>query len=119
MDGAVYNGDPTDRKLMRARVVTCGHAIASLGHAGVRPKQGPEKLFLMGTMLDRAATLSFMGLDDARTAKVEVKRAHSYFRIASGLTSESSDYRAAAIANEARTRVQLQTLAREKIVAQR
>jgi hypothetical protein len=110
MDGAVYHGDPSDRDLMRANVAACEGGLTQLAHVPATSAQGPEKLFLTGRILDRAATLSYMGLGDARTALREVTTANLYFRIASGLPGQSSDYRDAALANIKLTSVQLQTL---------
>lgn len=110
MDGAVYHGDPSDRTLMKANVAACSRGIAAIARIRPAAKQGPEKLFLAARLLDRAATLSFMGLNDARTALPEVKTANLYFRVASGLPGQSAEYRAAALANVALTRIQLRTL---------
>jgi hypothetical protein len=72
--------------------------------------QGPEKLFLTGRILDRAATLSYIGLDDAATALREVTAANLDFRIAAGLTNQSENYHEAALANVRLTTIQLRTL---------
>lgn len=120
MDGAVYHGDPTDRRLMQADVDTCAKGIAQLGALrATTATQGPEKLFITGRILDRAATLSYIGLGDYVTAMREVKLANLYFRIASELPNESAGYRDAARANIALTRIQLQTLRTESVAAAR
>jgi hypothetical protein len=110
MDGAVYHGDPADRALMKANVAACARGVAHIQGIRTQPAQGPEKLFLLGRILDRAATLSYMGLGDAGTALPEVIRANLYFRIAAGLRNQTSDYHAAALANATLTRIQLGTL---------
>jgi hypothetical protein len=110
MDGAVYHGDPTDRALMRANVHACERGLTELSKIRAGAAHGPEKLYLTARILDRAATLSFMGLDDARAALPEVRAANLYFRIASALPRTSPDYRAAAAANARLTAIQLQTL---------
>lgn len=110
MDGAVYHGDPSNRTEMKNDVAACESGIAAIERMRPTAAQGPEKLFLTGRILDRAATLSYMGLNDAATALREVKRANLYFRIASGLPNQSADYRAAAVANVELTQVQLHTL---------
>jgi hypothetical protein len=61
MDGAVYHGDPSDRPLMKANVAACENGIKQIGRMRPTAAQGPEKLFLTGRILDRAATLSFIG----------------------------------------------------------
>jgi hypothetical protein len=120
MDGAVYHGDPSDRRLMKANVDACEAGIVQINAMRTPyPKQGPEKLFITGRILDRAATLSFMGLDDAATALREVKLANLYFRVASGLTDQTSTYHEAALANVELTRIQLRTLRAERAVATR
>ncbi len=110
MDGAVYHGDPSDRPLMRANVAACERGVVEIARMRPTPAQGPEKLFLTGRILDRAATLSYIGLDDAKAAWPEVQAANLYFRVASGLTNQSQDYHAAALANVRLTAVQLRTL---------
>jgi hypothetical protein len=110
MDGAVYHGDPSDRVLMRANVAACETGLAQISRMPATSAQGPEKLFLTGRILDRAATLSYMGLDDARTALREVSAANLYFRVASGLPGQSTNYRDAALANITLTSIQLRTL---------
>jgi hypothetical protein len=110
MDGAVYHGDPFDRALMKAGVAACERGIAQVQRTPAAAAQGPEKLFLTGRILDRAATLSYMGLGDTGTALREVRAANLYFRIASGLQNQSTDYHAAALANAELTGVQLRTL---------
>jgi hypothetical protein len=79
MDGAVYHGDPSDRRLMKANVAACENGLVQLARMRPTPAQGPEKLFLTGRILDRAATLSYIGLDDANTALREVKAANLDF----------------------------------------
>jgi len=118
MDGAVYHGDPSDRTRMKANVAYCERGIAQIGHMHSTAAQGPEKLFLTGRILDRAATLSYMGLNDAGTALREVKAANLYFRIASGLPGESENYHYAAVANVQLTKIQLETLHND-LLAQR
>src|SRR5450755_2966513 len=110
MDGAVYHGDPSDRRLMKANVAACENGLVQLARMRPTPAQGPEKLFLTGRILDRAATLSYIGLDDANTALREVKAANLDFRIAAGLTNQSENYHTAALANVRLTTVQLRTL---------
>jgi hypothetical protein len=110
MDGAVYHGDPANRAQMKSDVAACERSIAQLQGMRPTPAQGPEKLFIAGRLLDRAATLSYMGLNDAATALREVRTANLYFRIASGLPSASADYRDAALANVKLTLIQLRTL---------
>jgi hypothetical protein len=65
---------------------------------------------LMARILDRAATLSYIGLDDAQTALAQAKSADLYFRVASGLSSQSPDYRNLGSANATTTNIQLATL---------
>ena len=113
MDGAVYHGDPSDRTLMKANVAACGRGIAAIARIRPPAAQGPEKLFLSGRLLDRAATLSYIGLNDARTALPEVRTANLYFRVAAGLTDQTPEYRAAALANVQLTALQLHTLRAE------
>jgi hypothetical protein len=113
MDGAVYRGDPADRPLMKANVAACERGIKQIGRMRPTAAQGPEKLFLTGRILDRAATLSYIGLDDAATALREVTAANLDFRVASGLPNESEDYHNAALANVRLTTVQLHTLRAE------
>ncbi len=110
MDGAVYHGDPTDRAQMKKDVAACESGISAIQRMRPTAAQGPEKLYLTGRILDRAATLSYMGLDDTSTALREVRTANLYFRIAAGLASQSADYRAAAWANVKLTQLQLNTL---------
>jgi hypothetical protein len=117
MDGAIYHGDPSDRTLMKTNVAVCARGIAQLGRMRPTAAQGPEKLFLTGRLLDRAATLSYMGLDDAVTALREVKLANLYFRVAAGLNNQSTNYHDAAIANVALTHVQLHTLQADSALA--
>jgi hypothetical protein len=117
MDGAVYHGDPSDRSLMKANVAACESGIAQIGRMRPTAAQGPEKLFLTGRMLDRAATLSYIGLGDANTALREVKAANLDFRIAAGLANVSENYHAAAIANVRLTTVQLRTLVADTAAA--
>jgi len=110
MDGAVYHGDPSDRPLMKANVAACESGIVQIGRMRPAAAQGPEKLFLTGRLLDRAATLSYIGLGDAATALREVRAANLDFRIAAGLTNQSENYHNAALANVRLTAVQLRTL---------
>jgi hypothetical protein len=110
MDGAVYHGDPSDRPLMKANVAACESGIVQIRRIRPTAAQGPEKLFLTGRILDRAATLSYIGLGDAATALSEVTAANLDFRIAAGLTDQSEDYHNAALANVRLTTVQLRTL---------
>lgn len=119
MDGAVYHGDPSDRPLMKANVAACENGIVQIGRMRPTAAQGPEKLFLTGRILDRAATLSYIGLDDSATALREVKAANLYFRIAAGLTNQSENYHAAALANVRLTTVQLRTLQADVAAAPR
>jgi hypothetical protein len=110
MDGAVYHGDPNDRPSMKAALVECRKAVNAATHTRVEADGGPAKLFITARLLDRAATLSYMGLDDASGALRDVKSANLYFRIAAGLPHQSADFHAAALANVELTAVQLQTL---------
>ena len=120
MDGAVYHGDPSDRKLMKANVATCEAGIAQINAMRVpTPAAGPEKLIVTARVLERAATLSFMGLGDSATALREVRLANVYFRVASALPGQSATYHDAAVANVALTRLQLQTLRAEIASARR
>lgn len=68
MDGAVYHGDPTDRGAMKAAVLVCGAGLRPARRLRVTARQGPAKLFVIARLLDRAATLSYMGLQDAPAA---------------------------------------------------
>jgi hypothetical protein len=113
MDGAVYHGDPTDRRLMRAAIAACVHARRDAQRTSVETASGPQKLFLIARLLDRTATLSYIGLDDAGSALRDVESANLYFRIAAGVAGESADFRAAAAANVELTNLQLQTLRTE------
>ncbi len=111
MDGAVYHGDPSDHTLMRRNVAACERGIALID--AMRPStvaQGPEKLFVAGRILERAATLSYIGLGDATTALREVTTANLYFRIAAGLPNQSQSFQEAASANARLTSIQLRTL---------
>lgn len=118
MDGPVYHGDPSDRRLMRANVATCVKGIAQINATrALTPAQGPEKLFIAARVLERAAMLSYMGLDDAPTALREVTTANLYFRIASGLRDQSQGYHEAALANVELTRLQLSTLHADPAIA--
>lgn len=119
MDGAVYSGDPSDRRLMRFNVDTCLKGIAEINalHAKT-PAQGPQKLFITGRALDRAATLIYMGLGDAPTALHQVRMANLYFRIAAGLENQTQSYHEAALANVTLTAIQLRTL-RADVLAHR
>jgi hypothetical protein len=119
MDGAIYHGDPTDREHMKHDVATCERGIIALARMRPAIAEGPAKLYLSARILDRAATLSYMGLNDAATALREVKIANLYFRVASGLGNQSADYRAAALANVQLTRLQLQTLRTDSVAARR
>lgn len=110
MDGAVYHGDPTDRTLMQANIRACERGLTEVANIRTGAAHGPEKLYLTARILDRAATLSFMGLNDARTALPEVRTANLYFRVASALPHTSPEYRAAAAVNAKLTAIQLQTL---------
>ena len=95
---------------MKANVAACERGIAQIARMRATSARGPEKLFLTARILDRAETLSYMGLDDAPTALREVRKANLYFRIAAGLTNQSANYHAAAIANAQLTSIQLRTL---------
>ena len=110
MDGAVHHGDPSNRPLMKANVAACERGVAQIGRMRPTAAQGPEKLFLTGRILDRAATLSYIGLNDPNTALREVKAANLYFRIAAGLADQSENYHEAALANVRLTTLQLRTL---------
>jgi hypothetical protein len=118
MDGAVYHGDPSNRSLMKANVAACERGIAEVQRIRPTAAQGPEKLFLTGRILDRAATLSYMGLNDTGTAYREVKTANLYFRIAAGLPDQSDNYHLAAVANVTLTTIQLRTLRNDIAAAQ-
>ncbi|MBD5653810.1 MAG: hypothetical protein IAI50_01360 [Candidatus Eremiobacteraeota bacterium] len=110
MEGAVYQGDPSNRSLLKANVAACNSSIAQLQRMRSSPSHGPERLFLLGWLLDRAATLSYMGLGDARTALRDVRRADRCFRIAAALPNQTGDFHETALANAELTRIQLHTL---------
>jgi hypothetical protein len=110
MDGSVYRGDPTDRTAMRANIAVCEEAQGAVQQIRISPAQGPERLFITARLLDRAATLSYMGLGNAQAAFHDARLANLYFRIAVGLPRQSPDFHAAAIANLELTDLQLQTL---------
>jgi hypothetical protein len=110
MDGAVYHGDPSDRSLMRQNVAACTRGVRQIEQMHPSALDGPEKLFILARILDRTATLSYIGLDDTAMAFTDVRRANLYFRIALGLPNQSTDFREAALANVELTAVQLQTL---------
>jgi hypothetical protein len=113
MDGAVYHGDPSNRTMMKESVLACRNGVAQLRAMRTTATDGPAKLFLVGRLLDRTATLTFMGLDDAEHATPEVRTANLYFRIAAGLSNQSAEYRDAALANVELTQLQLRTLDHE------
>jgi hypothetical protein len=94
----------------RPRPAACESGVVQIGRMRPTAAQGPEKLFLTGRILDRAATLSYIGLDDAATALREVTAANLDFRIAAGLTNQSENYHEAALANVRLTTIQLRTL---------
>ena len=110
MDGAVYHGDPSDRSLMRQNVAACTNGVRQLELMRANAADGPEKLYILARILDRAATLSYIGLDDAATALSDVRRANLYFRVASGLPNQSVEFRQAAASNVELTGIQLHTL---------
>jgi hypothetical protein len=110
MDGAVYRGDPSDRTTMMARVAACAQGRRSAQRMSISAARAPERVFIIARLLDRAATLSYMGLGDTRSALNEAHEANLYSRVAARLPDQSAEFYTAALANVALTALQLQTL---------
>jgi hypothetical protein len=110
MDGAVFQGDPTDHATLKRDAAACERAVAMIPRVPVAVDAGSSRLFLVARLLDRAATLSFIGLGDTATALREVQLANVYFRVAAGLPKQTADFHSAALANVQLTNLQLETL---------